>query len=968
MAKVACLLAAFSQGNILLEADTTRSGEDGSFSLRSLEPVPQDVKAARDGFATTWLRDATPGKQAVTLVLRRGASISGRALAPGGSPVGGAELELRQPVGARGKGPHAGAMMEFAPDLLGERTRRGLTGDDGRFRLEGIEAGTYELVARAEGFPVEKREVRIDREPVDLGDLELEPAASIAGIVLGPAGAPLEGARVRARPPASPGEDVREAEMEVLAEAVSGTGGRFLLTGLSGGRFDVLASADGGKRGALREAETGGQPVVIRLEEGIAISGICVDAAGEPVGGASVRIDGAETEAVTAADGSFDWIGVPRQGFSRGGIRLRARHPEYQSISKRVTEEPEAMVELRFSAASGPRGIVLDQARHPVARARVWAVVPGVPAVLAINPQHGSSEWSCRTDDDGSFSLNLAWEAEWGSLEILAAHGGHGMARSSLTPGAQSEWPDMEIVLAPGSSIEGRVTDVTGPALAGARVEARIATVVELAPRFRKIKELLPPPRGIVSYTGRDGGYKLQPLAAGLYEIEVSALGHVRKAVEAFEVSEPVHRMDVALDSGSPVSGRVVGDAGQPIAGAEVLVMPSSPGERSRMDVLAALGAGGAKVASTKSGADGRFELAGLPTGEVTVAAHSPGFELAVLEGVAPGEQIPDLILLRHARLSGRASDAVTGSPLPEFQVHLDVVEPSAAPSRLTNQDFEATGGVFTIEHLASGTYDLMLSSPEHAPFRKRIVLEPGGEAIVDARLESGERLEGVVKARTTNAAVSGAVLELEYAVPPQALSGRWAKGRLGVHSGKEGEFVFLGLEAGEYELQVWHPDFYLDVEGGSLAVELPREAAAPLEILLAPACKLSGSLRSQRQLDPDRERFVFVMAPLEDGDGREQDAGRKAATRSDGVAPPLQVVEHSRRPLSRGGRVEVDGSFKASGFRPGRYRIEVRLTHSEEHPSSQRTSAPGEEESPTASAEVELRAGETTEVELEVP
>jgi RNA polymerase sigma factor (sigma-70 family) len=976
MAKAICLLAAFSRGNTALEADTTRSGEDGSFSLRSLEPVPQDVKTAKDGFATTWMRGVTPGERAVTLVLHRGVSISGRALAPDGSPLGGVELELQETlVGGGGKGRRAGVMEDF--DLLGERIRRGSTGSDGRFRLEGIEAGAYDLIARAKGLPREKRDVRIDKEPVDVGDVEFEAPASIAGIVLGPAGAPLEGAQVRARLPASDGERFRESEREVLSEAVSGAGGRFLLGGLATGTFEVAVTAGAGLRSLSREVETGGQPVVIRLDGGLTIAGTCLDPEGAPVEGASVGLEGVETQVVTAADGSFQVLGVPRENLSRGGIRLRARHPEYQAVSKRIDAEPEERIELRFSAASGPRGIVLDENRNPVPRARVWAEVPGVPtAVLAINPRYGASVWSCRTDDEGAFSLNLTWDQEWGSLEIMAAHARHGLARSSLAPGARAEWPEVEIVLTPGSSIEGRVTGTDGAAIARARVEARPVMEAEVPPRLRDIKDRLPPPRGVVAFTGTDGGYRLGPLAAGSYQIEVSALDHARKVIEPVEVSGPLSRVDVALDSGGAISGRVIGDSGQPIAGAEVLALAGAvPGERSRMDVLQVLGSGGDRVNSTKSDGDGRFELTRLPAGEVTLAALAPGFQPALLEGAAPGERIPDLVLVRYARLSGRVLDGTTGSPVPRFQVRIDFKDPGTGdgtpPATRTERTIEGADGSFVLEDLAPGTYEIKVSSPEHPPFRKRVVLEAAGETLVDARLEVGERLEGVVRVRGTLAAVDGATLDLRHAVSPESPE-RWTKGKLGVQSGKEGEFVFKGLEAGEYELLVQHPDFFLDVDGGRLAVQLPRDGATPFEVTLAPAGKLSGSLRAQRQLDPDRDRFLFVLARLEEGDGAEQDAGRKAAARSSGAAPLLQTFDLS---YTYKWRVEADGSFRASGLRPGRYRIEVYPVRSEERrvgdavPGLAQTGAARSEEGPpAATAEVELRAGETTEAELEVP
>jgi hypothetical protein len=551
------------------------------------------------------------------------------------------------------------------------------------------------------------------------------------------------------------------------------------------------------------------------------------------------------------------------------------------------------------------------------------------------------------------------------------------MARSLVTLQAGSEWPDIEIILTPGSRIEGRVTGAEGAVVAGARVEVRLFSAVELPGRFQEIKALLPPPRGKVAFTGKDGGYRIEPLAGGLYEIEVAAPDHAWKVIEAYSVSDPVHRLDLELDAGRAIAGRVVDDLGQTIAGAEVLAMARSSSDRSRAEILDVLGTGGARIASTKTGAEGHFELVRLPATSVILAALAPGFQPAFLDADDLLERI-DMVLLRNARISGRAFDAATGAPVPRFQVRIDPLESSTvdgvpSPGR-TERGLEATDGVFAIDDMAPGTYEIRLSSPEHATFRKRAFLQPGGEAVVDARMESGERLEGVVKARTTNAAVAGATLALRHAVPAGSPSEPWMKEK-SIQSGKEGEFAIEGLDAGEYELLVQHSDYFLDAEERRLLVTLPRDEAAPLEVVLSPAGRLSVKLRSARQLDSNADRFFFALAELEEGGGSDRNAGRKAAAPSSGSGAKLQPFDVYERRLAAKGRVEPHGSFKAFGLRPGRYQLTIHAAPPAGGLDG-REQAPGEpslvqrpgDVPPAATTEVELRPGETTEVELEVP
>lgn len=166
--------------------------------------------------------------------LERGASITGRVVRDG-LPVAGADVmlewgHLTRPTRQifEGRTPDPEPPLRFY--AMDSSTQRASTGEDGRFRFDGLpDHGLHRLdivddaghALRVEPFEL------LGNEVYECGDLELLDGASIAGRVLAPEGCDAEGLTVRV------GEDQRRVV------AVTDTAGRFRFDGLIAGEHEI---------------------------------------------------------------------------------------------------------------------------------------------------------------------------------------------------------------------------------------------------------------------------------------------------------------------------------------------------------------------------------------------------------------------------------------------------------------------------------------------------------------------------------------------------------------------------------------------------------------------------------------------------------------------------------------------------------------------------------------------------------
>lgn len=166
--------------------------------------------------------------------------------------------------------------------------------------------------------------------------------------------------------------------------------------------------------------------------------------------------------------------------------------------------------------------------------------------------------------------------------------------------------------------------------------------------------------RGLVqSIRARDGAFTLIGLKHGSYELLAKHPDyiHARRSITIDPLNAaPFLRLQ--LGRGESIAGRVTDEDGRPVAGAEVVVRPTSD------KLLNPLGSYKPRYDATTDGQlskrfarcdeSGTFRVSGLGPGEIDVYALASGFETAVRRKVAAGETGVDFRLTAGGVIAGR--------------------------------------------------------------------------------------------------------------------------------------------------------------------------------------------------------------------------------------------------------------------------------------------------------------------------
>ena len=233
-------------------------------------------------------------------------SIAGRVVDTAGQPIEGALVTAFR----RARGLHPSA--------------QGATGADGAFELLGLDVGEHVLMARHPMHP----DARVG--PVQTGatdaTLTMQSGLTIAGRVLDAEGQAVPAVHVSAR-----GGETALTRRTMGAVVSYDADGRFLVSGLSEGEYELVATSRGMPPSDPVMATAGGPDVTLTLERGAQILGLVRDDEGAPIAGARVSIEtGLGRRSATAdpiaptvtdADGAFVLDGV---GSEPRSIRVTA--------------------------------------------------------------------------------------------------------------------------------------------------------------------------------------------------------------------------------------------------------------------------------------------------------------------------------------------------------------------------------------------------------------------------------------------------------------------------------------------------------------------------------------------------------------------------------------------------------------------------------------------------------------------
>jgi protocatechuate 3,4-dioxygenase beta subunit len=695
------------------ETRTATTKEDGRYQLVGLEAKDEArVQVSKAGFAQATKESVGFGETAVDFVLERTGSVVGKVVLAGGEAPGGFRVATHREAQEDARG----AMFRF---VLGRQDPEKIFSDpSGAFRVDDIDPGTWTIEAIAGGkVPAKKTGVRIDSEQVvDLGTLVLEDGKSLRGRVLDARDdSPVAGASVRASVPQGLSFDFNRVVES--GGAMTDLDGTFTIEGLDAGSRNLSAEhADYATAEIRVEIPADGEPAeaVLRLLRGGTLTGVVRDAQKQPIAGTSIvlggRMFGMDTKAVeTGPDGRYTFERLapgdynamrPPDGSGRLVLRMGAKNvtiAEGQTTTLDFDEAPKISLSGRVLRGQQPVGGAM---------------------LIFLGEGGGAGLQTTQSDESGAYQVGLDHAGKY-NVMVQSGAGGGGMRFASgggvaITVPDQAE-AKVDVVLSAGG-IQGRISDADGNALTDAVVSAR-----------RDGAEAGPASMPSMGQSDAGGAYSLDGLGPGTYRLSASANGY--QTAESYPVvltdASPAATVDLRLEKGTSLRGKVVDTQGRGIAGAMVFA--------------AAAGTAGTGARPATTDVNGDFVATAPSSGAMDVTAVAPGWAPARAAGiVATGGDEPAVVL--QASFGGRIRVQVQGSngaPVPGIQA-------SARPSLpYPGSDFAgfmnrpqptAADGSASLSLLAPGTYEVSIPDRTDVPALQVSVAE-GGEALASFRL-----------------------------------------------------------------------------------------------------------------------------------------------------------------------------------------------------------------------------------------
>lgn len=613
----------------------TRSAADGTFRIARPTGAGLRISVRSPGFAP--LRSergqAPPDGDLGDLALEAGAVLEGRVVDRGGRPVAG--VEVHAPAGARGGGP---LIVGFT--LPG--TRVGLTDGEGRFRLDELATGPFQLNFQHPRHPDRVHDGSVEAPGQVLAPLvvELADGHEVQGWVRGLEGVDPSTLRVRARGRLPEGSfDFSRMPRPRTVEL--GPGGAFVLGGLEPEQAVELAVVDasagpfGGERSATLQSRAGARGLELRLREQSALTARVVDAATqEPI--ESFRIEaGGRWRAPLRDDkgravehhpeGRVRFAPLETGGASRISVRIAAEG--YEAFERSdlslqpgreldlgvIALQPAPVLEVRVVDASSGRPIeganvrLAEWRREADRRAPFAGLRFETFEASSPTPVAGSgSERSARTLADGVARLT---SLPGRTCTLTVSHPGYVEYEGEPFPLPAGAPEPVALALHRGGTVAVRVLDPDGNPVEGVAVERRAA---EGDPGFSF---------GGPNATGSDGWVSFERLRPGVHGFRVGrASGPFGGGGVAFraigggaqDTGPPFSDVTVQegerveLILGAPARAALSGEVregGRPLAGATLTLLPAGGADDPMAFVARQFGGAG----QVRSGSDGRF-------------------------------------------------------------------------------------------------------------------------------------------------------------------------------------------------------------------------------------------------------------------------------------------------------------------------------------------------------------------------
>lgn len=628
---------------------------------------------------------------------------------------------------------------------------------------------------------------------------------------------------------------------------------------------------------------------------------------------ASVRVEPPEPERSETTEGAQEPSPIrldldPLPMVSGRVVDAKDRTP----LAEVLLWAPDAGEGLTVSDRAGGFRLALPEV--PDHAFRVLAILPGyVPRGFPVEPDSANGPIPTVALSPAAAVLgtvvDVAGEPVAGAeIEILGRFRDRGLARSgargrflvpSLTPTSaarlRAEKPGyapttldiplleggrtvagLRVVLERGRSVIGRVVDGEDRPVSGAEVWLIPRGTDPLSmSRFARYRTAM---EGADALSRSDGGFRVDHLAEGPYDLRVDASGFAPAEVPGIEIPEgggaapaegPLDLGTVVLDSAVQLIGRVVDPEGVPLAGVRLRTVSRS--ER--------WGPPRTGLSDSVTDAEGRFALRDFRSGEsVSIFTEHPGYADSRLSNVeVPAPEPLEIVLQPAARIRGIVLDP-QGRPVENAQIRADRTAQSWGFGRPSTNRTDSEGR-FTVSDVEPGEITVMAWAEGYLR-----------DAMVHLDVAPGGRIDGVEITLHPGATVSGQV------------------------TGPDGEPLIQARVHLVRQDSPRSPGDGMELTDGDGRYRLDGIATGPQTF----GAHHGDHPPTVRDLEvrPGENRLDFRLETGSRVSGRVLDSGGSPVA---GVAVRLQPLSHaeSRQEISRS-----DGSFALLGVPDGAYRM----------------------------------------------
>ncbi len=458
------------------EPQSTTSDDQGQYEFTGVDPRPDYYLGARHpDYMMTQEKRVLVGEQgdfpAPELVLRAGSTLKGYVTDTAGNPIGNAQV-------------HTDSAYVFTGEIESPDRVSATTDGTGFYEIRNVPTGARNVLAEAEGYGVELvHNIVFKGDPGEekIQEFQLEPGQTIEGMVVGPDGLGVPGAKLLAL---NYGNTTSSRGTAFTDET-----GYFQLENLGPGSYMMRVTADGYRQIAGRgnRAQAGQRDVEIQMVVQCSVQGQVVDSSGAPIERfkaslqyvdetGSIFENTSVQDSFQSPDGTFELVGV-----DPGMYVVQAQAKGYakgNSQSFRVTAEDQMKsgVVVRLGKGGTIAGTVLDAAGKPLRGAQVSTqdnnyvdnlfhdmlkdiIVPTV------------TQRRARTNNRGEFQLALLAP---GTYQVHVEHEDH--TRLIVKDKELGEGQSIDLgtlAMSAGGTIRGTVLDAAGNVMPRAQVVLR---------------------------------------------------------------------------------------------------------------------------------------------------------------------------------------------------------------------------------------------------------------------------------------------------------------------------------------------------------------------------------------------------------------------------------------------------------------------------------------------------------------